>query len=80
MATVTLSWVGVCAGGCHVTVDVSFNGGSAQRFTYDVDEFRASITQEKREEFILDLLRFVSVGKTRAEVRTALQAGVTVTA
>ena len=40
MATVSYTRRSVCAGGCHVTMDVSFNGGSARSIVFDIDDLR----------------------------------------
>ena len=83
MATVSYTFVDRCAGGGHTRVDVSFNGGTAQRVVYTTDEINlslASLTQDQRELLALLIIKVHMAGKTRAQMVTEFGAGpVTVT-
>lgn len=84
MATVNYANPRPCAGGGHVAIDVSFNGGASQTVVYTTDELRqslASLSQDQREELALLILKVHFAGKTRAQIQSELVApgGVTVT-
>lgn len=83
MATVDYTFVSRCNGGGHFVVDVSLNGGAAQRVTYATDVVRAplsELTQDEREALSLLVAKLHFMGKTRAQMVTEFQAGpVTVT-
>lgn len=82
MATLTYTFVDRCAGGGHTRLDVSFNGGAAQRIVYTTDETRASLaslTQDEREALALLVLKVHMAGKTRAQIVTEFGSPVTVT-
>ena len=75
MATVSYTRRSVCAGGCHVTMDVSFNGGSARSIVFDLDEIRQPLntfTQEQVETALLLVLKAHVAGMTRAQAATAM--------
>lgn len=78
MATLTYTFVGVCSGGGHVTLDVALNAGQAQRIVYPTDDLRSALselTQLEREELALLILKLHFTGKGRAAMRTELQSG-----
>lgn len=79
----TLGYIGTpCAGGGHIHLDVSFNGGAAKRMFFTVDELRSplsALTVEEREAVALLILKLHFNGMTRVQMRNELQAGVTVT-
>lgn len=82
MATISYTFVDRCSGGGHVRLDVSFNGGAAQRIVYTTDEIRsslASLTQDEREALALLILKVHMAGKTRAQIVTEFGSPVTVT-
>lgn len=82
MATLGYQFVENCAGGGHTTIAVSFNGGAARNVVYSTDELRqplSALTQDERETLALLVLKLHFTGMTRAQMKTALQAGVTVT-
>lgn len=82
MATVTYTFVDRCAGGGHTRIDVSFNGGAAQRIVYTTDEIRdalSNLTQDQREAALLLILKIHMAGKTRAQIVTEFGSPVTVT-
>jgi hypothetical protein len=83
MATITYTFVDRCAGGGHTRLDVSVNGGAAQRIVYDTDDIRSplsNLTQDQQDTLKLLILKVHMNGKTRAQIVTELNAGpVTVT-
>lgn len=83
MATVAYTFVSRCAGGGHTVLDVSYNGGAANRVVYTTDEISAplsALTQDQRETLALLILKVHMAGKTRAQMVSEFQAGpVTVT-
>lgn len=84
VATLNYAFVGVCAGGGHVTLDISYNGGATRRVVYTTDEVRAplsELTTEEREQLALLIMKVHFAGTSRAAMKTALQApgGLTVT-
>jgi hypothetical protein len=83
MATLTYTFVSRCGGGGHFAVDVSYNGGAAQRVVYTTDEVRAplsELTQDERERLALLVIKVHQAGKTRQQIVTEFNQGpVTVT-
>lgn len=82
MAALGYQFVENCAGGGHTTIAVSFNGGAAKNVVYTTDELRqplSALTTDERETLALLVLKLHFAGKTRAQAKTELQSGVTVT-
>jgi hypothetical protein len=83
VATVVYTFVDRCAGGGHTRLDVSINGGTAQRLVYTTDEIReplGNLTADQQNTLKLLILKVHMAGKTRAQIVTEFQAGpVTVT-
>ena len=74
MATVTYTRRAVCAGGCHVTMDVAFNGGAARGVTFDIDDLRRPLSSFSEEEIntaLLLVLRAHIAGMTRTQAGQA---------
>ena len=78
MATAIITMTAACAGGNHLTVTVRINGGAIRTFGYSVDDMREPITTEAIQDTELLMARFHCAGMTRAQAKTALQAGITV--
>jgi hypothetical protein len=78
MATVLLKLEHVCAGGGHVTISLALNGTPKGEWELWADDLLADITDEEVEAFAKLLIRAHKVGRTKAEVRTDLQTGLTV--
>ncbi len=75
MATITYTRRAVCAGGGHVTFDVSFNGGADRRIVFDLDEIRqplGAFSQEQIDSALLLVLKAHIAGMTRAQAATAM--------
>lgn len=83
MATVSYTFVSRCAGGGHTVLDVSVNGGAAQRIVYDTDDLRdplSNLSAERQDMLKLLILKVHMNGKTRQQMVTEFNAGpVTVT-
>ncbi len=83
MATIAYTFVDRCAGGGHTRLDVSVNGGAAQRIVYDTDDIRAplgNLTQDQQDMLKLLILKVHMAGKTRQQIITEFNQGpVTVT-
>lgn len=83
MATVSYTFVDRCAGGGHTRLDVSLNGGAAQRIVYDTDDIRAplgDLTPQQQDMLKLLILKVHMAGRTRQQIVTEFNQGtVTVT-
>jgi hypothetical protein len=82
MATITYTFVDRCAGGGHTRLDVSVNGGAAQRLVYDTDDIRSplsNLTSEQQDILKMLILKVHMNGKTRAQIVTEFANPVTVT-
>lgn len=82
MATISYTFVRLCAGGGHTVLDVSVNSGPANRVVYTTDEIReplSNLTAEQRETLALLILKIHLAGKTRAQIVTEFASPVTVT-
>jgi hypothetical protein len=79
MATILLKLEHVCAGGGHATISVALNGTPKGEWELWADDVLADVTDEEIEALMKLLIRAHKVGRTKAEVRTDLQAGLTIT-
>lgn len=77
MASVTLTLTGACSGGGHLTL--AMTGDVSGSEVYDVSEIRDLVNSVGRVELASAILRLAQVGRTNAQLRTLLQAGITVT-
>jgi hypothetical protein len=77
MATITVRLTGLCGGGNHATLSVT--GDRSMSFVSDVEAMSQALTEDEAETFVRVLIRMSRAGKTLAQWRTALQAGITVT-
>lgn len=77
MAAITLTATDICAGDNHYTLTVT---GAAQHIeVFTLDDMLAAITDDEKRAFLRVLIRIAKIGRTRAQVRTALLNGYTVT-
>jgi hypothetical protein len=77
MPTLNYAFVNACAGGGHVRLDVTLNGGATRRIVYTTDEIRAplsNLSTDERESLALLILKVHFAGMTRGQMSTALQA------
>lgn len=82
MAQITYTRISTCPGGCHVTFDISLNGGAPTREVFPIDDLRAPLAQvsnDDREAFVQMVLRAHLADKTRAQIVTEFASPVTVT-
>lgn len=77
MASLTITRTVECAAQNHVTLTVT--GDVTHTYSTDVADLTAPITEAEKDAFIKTLIRFAKIGRTNAQVRTALTNGVTVT-
>jgi hypothetical protein len=77
MATMQLKASSFCAADNHFTLTASGDVSFVTR--YEVGEFLAPLTDDEKTAFLKALVRFAKIGRTSAQVKTALTAGVTVT-
>lgn len=78
-STVSVALDHVCAGQGHIHFDVSVNGGAPRSMMLHVDEMLAALTEDEREIIFRGLLRIHGIGKTRAQMRSDILAGITMT-
>jgi hypothetical protein len=78
VASITIKATAVCAGGDHITFDVS--GAAARTVVLTRQDLMEALTEEDLDAFIKGVAKLAKVGKTLAQWRTAMQTGVTVTA
>lgn len=68
-----------CSGGGHARVNVSVDAGPSTRIEYQTDDLLAPLTNAERKDLVGWLLRAKLGGMTRAQARTAMLAGISVT-
>ena len=78
MATLAITLQGVCGGGGHLDIGVSVNAGSTRTIHVTADEIRSALDDEGREQMVASILKLYSIGKTKAQTRAGLLAGLTV--
>lgn len=76
--SVTVALESVCDGGGHAFVSIAVDGGPTVKRELTVEELRAPLTGDEKEDFIRLALRAAITGLTRVQARNKLQAGVTV--
>jgi enoyl-[acyl-carrier-protein] reductase (NADH) len=79
MATVTIQATAICAGGNHVAITGSIAGGPSGTWEFTVDDLRQAVASADAQATILGLIRLHAIGKTAAQLKSDLQAGITVT-
>jgi len=67
----------VCSGGGHATIGVVIDGGKKKLLQVETDEIRRGI--DDREALVLGIVKLALTGLTRAQARTKLQAGISIT-
>ncbi len=78
MATITTTLTAICAGGDHLTFSIT--GAKTLAVAADFAEINSPITDEEAVAFVKVIAKLCKSGKTMAQAKTALQAGITVTA
>ena len=79
MAVLTITLQGACGGGGHLALGVALDAGPVRIVRLTAAEVRNALDDEGKDQLIAGLLRLYSVGKTKSQVRTGLQAGLAVT-
>jgi len=76
MAQITVTASNFCSGGQHATLTVS--GDVSRTMRVDVTSFLEPVSVEDSLAFLRVLVKLVKIGKTPGQLKSALQAGVTV--
>jgi hypothetical protein len=79
MATVTLTLESICAGGAHAHISVVVNGVNKGEFAVDGNAIMEPLPDDGVESAIAAIMKLYRIGKTKAQVRAALEAGLVVT-
>jgi len=77
MAAITITLNSVCAGGNHLRLQLT--GDATGTKTLTLEELTLPIETEDKEAFLRVITKMARMGRTNAQARTLLQAGVTVT-
>lgn len=77
MSTMTLTRTFECPAQNHVTIVVA--GDVSHTYHGTMADLTSPITDAEKDAFIKALIRFAKIGRTNAQVRTALTNGVVVT-
>ena len=78
MTTYTISLAGICAGGNHIALAVAKDGVPAWSFEVLADELPPAPDKDDAKQAFLTLARFLAQGKSKAQVKAALLAGIDV--
>lgn len=79
MAVIEIKATATCAGGEHVTIAARLDGGAPQATIFTVAQMTQVLTVEDVARVVLPLIQLHARGKTVAQLRTDLLAGITVT-
>jgi len=79
MATVTLTALAICGGGDHVRLRLDVNGVERLTKTFKVPELVDTLDDTDTLDIVRTLVRLHKIGKTNAQVKTDLLAGLTIT-
>lgn len=78
MATANILLQNACAGGNHITLQLTI-GANTFNYQFLADDLIVALSDEDRQRATLAMAKFHCRGMTRAEARTALMSGITVT-
>lgn len=78
MTTIAIRATASCAGGEHVTVQASLDGGPPRQVVYGVAEMMEPLTEVDIATTVLPLIRLHARGLTRAQLRNDLLAGLSI--
>ena len=76
MSAITITYVSVCDGGAHV--ELAITGAATRTVRLGLDDLTDAITAEEVDNFVKLVLRLAKMNKTKAQLKTALQAGLVV--
>ena len=79
MAVVQIQATATCAGGEHVTIQARLDGGAPQAAIFAVAEMTRTLTVEDVAATVLPLIQLHARGKSVAQLRADLLAGISVT-
>lgn len=79
MATVLLHLEAICNGGDHAIVSAKVNQQAAEDYAITVGDLFNNWTAEDERLAAFYLTKLLAIGKTKNQLRTALNAGVTIT-
>jgi len=79
MATVKIKATGVCSGGEHVNIEANLDGGPVQTTQFTVTRMTQVLTADDVASTVLPLIQLHARGKTVAQLRADLLAGISVT-
>ena len=77
MSAVTITLTSICSGGGHLTFTVT--GAASRTQVVDLSVLTEPATEQEVEAFLKLICKLAKNGRTNAQARTLLQAGVTVT-
>lgn len=77
MTTITVTLGSICSGGNHLTMNIT--GAHTASVVMDIALVSAPLDQSEIEAFVKTIMKMAKGGRTLAQARTLLQAGVTVT-
>lgn len=77
MATLTVTLTSICAGGNHITFDVT--GDRTATLLMELNDLSVPLDMEDAESFIRIIVKMARAGRTLNQARNLLEAGVTVT-
>jgi len=77
MSSITITRISECASQNHVVLEVS--GDVSYTYRGDMDTLTAPVTEDEKEAFIKVLMKIAKIGRTRAQIRTGLTNGYTIT-
>ncbi len=78
MSALTMTLVSACAGGDHLTFSIT--GAKTLSVSINASDMTSPITDDDLAAYLKITARLCKIGKTVAQAKTALQAGITVTA
>ena len=79
MAVVQIQATATCEGGEHVTIQARLDGGAPQMTVFTVATMTEALTADDVAATVLPLIRLHARGKTLAQLRADLLAGISVT-
>lgn len=79
MATLTLAAVRACSKGDHIEIRLDVNGVERAKHIWHIDELREALRGTDALYLQRILLAIYAADKTPAQVKTALQAGISIT-
>ena len=79
MAVVTIQATNTCPGGNHVRIHSAIDGGPGKDYNWVVDEMMEALDEISQREGTLTLIKIHGIGKTPAQLKADLLAGLTLT-